>query len=41
MNRQRNIGTMAARVSLERMWQEFLPVLRTAAREIGAAASGL
>ncbi len=36
-----NIGTLAARVSLEQMRRELLPVLRGAAREIGAAAEGL
>ena len=36
-----NIGTLAARVSLEQMRREFLPVLRAAAREIAAAAEGL
>lgn len=36
-----NIGTLAARVSLDQMRREFLPVLRAAAREIAAAAEGL
>ncbi len=36
-----NVGTLAARVSLEHMRREFLPVLRVAAREIGAAAQGI
>ena len=36
-----NVGTLAARSSLDRMRKDFLPVLRAAAREIGAAATDL
>ncbi len=36
-----NVGTLAARVSLDQMRRDFLPVLRAAAREIGAAAAAL
>jgi len=36
-----NIGALETRVSHEKMWRDFVPVLRTAAREIGEAAAEL